>query len=74
MLAFYEISPKPLAVHCEGGIGRTGTLLALILLYRGLSTNAAVRAVKGVMPPALDNQQQVAFISKYERHLKSRGG
>ena len=72
LLAFYQISPKPLIAHCEGGIGRTATLLALILLRQGLSAQAAVRAVKTVMPPALEISQQVEFISKYEKRLKSR--
>jgi len=72
MLEFYDASPRPLAVHCEGGIGRTGTLLAIILLHRGFSASEAIRAVKTIMPPALEIRSQAEFISKCEKHLASR--
>ena len=70
MLAFDDVSPLPLGVHCEGGVGRTGTLLALILLHRGLSAAAAIKAVKAVMSPALEIPSQLEFLSHCEKHLK----
>lgn len=69
MLAFYDASPLPLGLHCEGGIGRTGTLLAVILIHRGLSAAAAVKAVQTVMPPALENPSQMEFVFRCEKHL-----
>ncbi len=69
LTAFYESSSRPLAVYCEGGIDRTGTLLAIILVHRGLSAHEAVKAVKAVMPAALENRRQLAFIGQYARRV-----
>lgn len=72
LLNFYDECPLPLSVHCEGGIGRTGTLLALILVRRGLSADSAIQAVKRAMPPALENVRQAQFIHQFDGYLKSK--
>ena len=69
LVSFYDSSPRPLAVHCEGGVGRTGTLLAVLLVRHGLSATAAIETVKVAMPPALDIPSQVEFVFRYARPL-----
>ncbi len=72
LTAFYEGHSGPLAVYCDGGIDRTGTLLAIILVHRGLSAHKAVEAVKAVMPTALENRRQLACIGQYARRVAAQ--
>jgi atypical dual specificity phosphatase len=71
MLNFYDSCSLPLCVHCEGGVGRTGTLLAILLIHRGLSADSAVQLVKRAMPPALENARQLQFVHSFSMNFKS---
>ncbi|WP_410499097.1 cyclin-dependent kinase inhibitor 3 family protein [Chitinibacter sp. S2-10] len=41
---------KTIAVHCKGGSGRTGLMIAKLLLERGLDAEAAISAVQKIRP------------------------
>jgi len=53
------------AVHCAGGRGRTGTLLACYLVQQGLDATAAIARVREVRPGSVETRTQVAAVEAY---------
>ena len=62
ILDFIEEAPRAVAVHCEGGIGRTGTILAAVLIRRGMTAEAAIEAVRKVEPAAIESRAQFHYL------------
>ena len=62
---------KTVAVHCGGGLGRTGTLLACYLVERGLSGEEAIARVRSVRPGSIETPAQVAAVEAYSEHRGS---
>jgi protein-tyrosine phosphatase len=50
------------AIHCKGGTGRTGTVIALLLLALGWPINKIIKAVQGVKPNALKIKKQLDYL------------
>jgi hypothetical protein len=59
------------AVHCGGGLGRTGTVLACYLLEidEGLGPEEAVRRVRALRPGSVQTPAQLAAIPSVGRAL-----
>lgn len=58
------------AVHCGGGLGRTGTLLACYLVHHGWGAEAAIARVREVRPGSVETAGQVGAVHAYARRLR----
>jgi hypothetical protein len=64
-LILEEINNKGVvAVHCKGGTGRTGTVIALILLQLGWSALKIQHEVQRLKPKALKINKQIDYLNR----------
>jgi atypical dual specificity phosphatase len=61
------------AVHCGGGLGRTGTVLACHLVRHGLGAEEAVARVRAVRPGAVETRAQLAAVHAYAERRRTSG-
>jgi atypical dual specificity phosphatase len=60
-------SGKRVAVHCGGGLGRTGTLLACYLVHKGLPAEEAIAHVRALRPGSVETREQAQAVKAFER-------
>ncbi len=68
---FFRLSPPALAVHCEAGLGRTGTVIAMLLIAQGLGLDDAVSRVRAAQPAAIETAAQMKFLEDCVRIFAS---
>jgi atypical dual specificity phosphatase len=59
------------AVHCEAGLGRTGTLLAIYLISRGENAEGAIQRVRACEPSAVETPCQIQFLERFAAQLRT---
>ncbi|WP_050521788.1 ADP-ribosylglycohydrolase family protein [Pseudorhodobacter wandonensis] len=59
-------------VHCRGGLGRAGTVAALLLVERGCSATQAMANVRAARPGAIETQVQERLVVAHGRHEELR--
>jgi ADP-ribosyl-[dinitrogen reductase] hydrolase len=52
-------------VHCRGGLGRAGTVAAMLAIDAGRSPDEAIVAVRRVRPGAIETAEQVRFVRRW---------
>ena len=57
-------------VHCLGGYGRTGTILACYLVSEGTPPEEAIATVRKLRPGSIEVPSQEQAVRDYERHLR----
>jgi len=58
------------AAHCRGGLGRTGTVIAAILVWFGDSVDLAVARVRGTQPRAIQSDAQLRFLHEFADRIR----
>ncbi|WP_437934024.1 phosphatase domain-containing protein [Sorangium sp. So ce341] len=70
-VAFLERAPRPAVVHGEGGIGRTGVVLACRLVALGRSSTEAIHEVRRARPGSIDDPELEASVEEFELFYRS---
>ncbi len=63
-----ELSRGALIVlHCRGGLGRTGTVAARLLMERGVAVEEAIHQVRKARPGAIETREQEDYLRSLPR-------
>ena len=61
---------NPVAIHCQGGKGRTGTLIASYLIAKGASFEEAMNKIDEKQPNAIKKDFQINFLKELSNQVK----
>ncbi|HWS27514.1 MAG TPA: protein-tyrosine phosphatase family protein, partial [Xanthomonadales bacterium] len=59
-----------IAMHCRGGLGRTGTGLGALLIWFGDSADDAIAKVRRAQPLAIQSLSQTRFLHDFAERIR----
>jgi atypical dual specificity phosphatase len=59
---------RAVVVHCEAGLGRTGTMLATYLITQGDDAKTAINRIREVENSAIETPRQIQFLEHFARN------
>lgn len=62
-----------LLIHCRGGLGRAGTIAALLLTERGWSAPHAIQEIRNMRPGAIETAEQERWLMHRAKHFDLMG-
>jgi photoactive yellow protein len=60
------------AVHCRGGQGRTGTILAAVLIERGHTAAQSIELLRSLFARYIESDEQLAFVQRLGSRRQKR--
>jgi atypical dual specificity phosphatase len=60
-------------LHCRGGLGRTGTLAAAVLVWMGWSAKESIDHVRAISRGYIQNQAQADFVHRFAGTVGAAG-
>lgn len=71
-IAKANASGLAVAVHCDAGLGRTGTILAAYFVHQGLAPREAVAKVRQIRPGSIETVEQERVLETFARAARKR--